>query len=422
MQRDLESWLNYIAEQHWQTIDMGLARMHTMVERMDLRAPHQPDGQIVTIAGTNGKGSTAMALEHLLTRAGLQVGTTLSPHLLRFNERIRIGGRELADKPITEAFTQVEDHRGDLPLTYFEFAALAALWCFKQAQVDVCILEIGLGGRLDAFNALDATVAIITSIGLDHQEFLGDNVEDIGREKAGILRPGQKVVLGPNMPNSVMAACSQLNLAPQVYGEAIVAEATDGQWHFCEAGRNAHAAVRTTTHLGTLAGENMALAIAAARHLVTRDTTLDIASLGDVTFPGRLQCIQALERRWVLDVAHNPSGVEFLRRSLRAGGLVPALIICGMLRNKDHAGVAQQLAGLSVPVVCIDTRGERGFSADSLTRKIMPWVAAHSSAVNTALLDQVRSATVPGDVILVMGSFNAVEQMITWLNPPEKQA
>ena len=179
---DLPSWLEYISQQHPEVIDMGLGRFSQVQRSLNLK---QPAPKVITVAGTNGKGSTARVIEALLLDAGYSVGTTLSPHVWRFNERIRIDGEEASDATICAAFAAVDVARGDLPLTYFEFSALAALFCMAQSQVDFAILEIGLGGRLDAFNSVDADVAVITSIGLDHQAFLGNTREempdDLGR-------------------------------------------------------------------------------------------------------------------------------------------------------------------------------------------------------------------------------------------------
>ena len=193
---ELDRWLSFIQEQHVKDIDMGLDRMNLMIARLALTSPHY---KVITVAGTNGKGSTCVATEQLLLSHGLRVGTTLSPHVFRFNERIRIQGEELSDRDICDSFKIIEDARDGLPLTYFEFSSLAALVVFGQADLDIAILEIGLGGRLDAFNVIDADVAVITSIGYDHQEFLGDSLEEIGAEKAGIFRSEQTVVLGEEL-------------------------------------------------------------------------------------------------------------------------------------------------------------------------------------------------------------------------------
>ena len=168
---DLEKWLAFIEQQHVKDIDMGLERMNLMIERLKLDFSDQ---KVITVAGTNGKGSTCVAIEQMLISHGLKVGATLSPHVIRFNERIRLQGEELSDRVICESFELIEKTRDEIPLTYFEFSSLAALLVFAQHDLDIVILEIGLGGRLDAFNAIDADIGVITSIGYDHQEFLGN--------------------------------------------------------------------------------------------------------------------------------------------------------------------------------------------------------------------------------------------------------
>lgn len=419
-EKNLQGWLSFISEQHWQTMDLGLDRMQEMVARMKLAPPHGPDGRVVTIAGTNGKGSTALALEKILSDSGLLVGTTLSPHIHRFNERIRVGGEELADDAICRAFSHVEAHRGELPLTYFEYAGLAALWSFQQARVDVAVLEIGLGGRLDAFNIIDADVAVITSIALDHQEFLGDNVEDIGREKAGILRRGQAVVTGPNMPDSVFTACTELDLVPRCYGRDFHAELVDSQnipptYTISEQTGATNARVWRSA----VAPQNVAVAIAAASALADLAPDLamqrppELAGLEALQAPGRMQIVAHANRTWVLDVAHNPAGVEFLTEQLQACGLTPTAVVCGMLKNKDHQGVADILDRAYTPAwVLFDTRGDRHLSAQELRENMA--VDARCVSASEDAVDAAVSATAAGDVILVLGSFNAVEQF-AWL-------
>lgn len=422
-QGSLQEWLDYISEQHWQAVDMGLARMQTMVQRLGLK---RPAGTVVTVAGTNGKGSTSVLLEQLLLRAGKTVGTTLSPHVNVFNERIRINGRELNDAEICSAFSAVEAVREALSLTYFEYSALAALYCFREAKVDVAILEIGLGGRLDAFNVVAANVAVITSIGLDHQQFLGDDLDSIGREKAGILRTGQSVVLGPDMPASVLEACADLALQPEKFGDSFSLSVTSGQadkTEFVLSGSGVEQRFETAS----VAPQNAAIAYVAARAtgVTPAGGDLDWAAQR-VCMPGRLQQRRFADRQLLLDVAHNPSGVEFLLAELRQRDITPDCIVLGMLAGKDHAGVISCL--LMLPVRCLllaDTHGDRSMSARELksciqgqtvtsgvgdcrseTRLLQPAVEVLSGNLDEAL----PSATQVGDVILVLGSFNIVEQ------------
>ena len=397
---ELESWLQHISAQHWQTIDMGLDRMSTMVKRMRLQsiAP-----TIVTIAGTNGKGSTAVGLETLLISAGCRVGTTVSPHIKRFNERIRLQGSEVEDSSITAAFATIEAWRQDLPLTYFEYSALAALHIFQQAQVDVAILEIGLGGRLDAFNAVDADVAVITSIDLDHMEFLGDNVEQIGAEKAGILRHNQNVVLGPGMPDSVLRAVKDLQLTSQTYGVDFAANDVD---------------ISSGT---TIASQNLAVALAAAKFVLPKvqaaDWQLHLTDLQIQQWHGRCDVVEYKQRRWVFDVGHNPAGMRFLVAQLRRLELEPKVAILGMWLNKDHAEVAQVIDDAFAPEwLLISTIGERALAAKDL-RLALPATLQSSSTVcesAEAGVAQALESTQLGEVILVFGSFNTLEQFDWW--------
>ncbi len=402
--QNLDSWLDYIGSE-WRSMDFGLDRMRTMVERLEL---HRPAARVITVAGTNGKGSTVATAEQLLCHAGVSVGATFSPHVHQFNERIRIDGAVLGDEDICAAFSAVEEARGDTPLTYFEYAALAALWSFKQARVDVALLEIGLGGRLDAFNVIDADVAVITSIGRDHEQFLGSDLDSIGAEKAGILRAGQAVVLGRDMPASVMRACRELDLEPLVAGVDfdVVVDPAGGCWQL----DSAQDMTTRKLPLGALAPENVALAWHAVRAL---DDLLNInaghleAANASAWLPGRMQEVVVEERRWILDVAHNPAGAEFLAAQLARRGLEPALVVCGMFRDKRHAAVQAALKRhIDAPWWVVSTRGERGLPAEELA-------SALDGAVETVewqdLVDGVRSASRAGDVILLLGSFDVIE-------------
>lgn len=405
---DLNNWLAHISSQHDQQIDMGLSRMQDMLQRLNLG---QPAHKIITVAGTNGKGTTATAIEALLLTHGKSVGTTLSPHINRFNERIRINGAEASDEKICAAFAAVEAARKGLPVTYFEFSALAALWCFKDAAVSVAILEIGLGGRLDAFNVVDANVAVITSIGLDHQEFLGNTLEQIGAEKAGILRAApQQVVLGADMPQSVVAACEYLCLQPMQIGADlhITADPQQGTWRL-ETPDN----VFDEIPLGDLSCHNLALACAAVGTLidVQEECFRDVAL--NTSMPGRLQVMDIQGRTCVHDVSHNAAGVNFLWHELQARQLVPEHIVCCMLSGKDHADVYKTLANLSsAPWALVSSYGERSLSSEQLAQSMN--LSAPCFDTMQQGLDHALSATSSKSVILLFGSFNCVEQS-TWL-------
>ena len=405
---DLNNWLAHISSQHDQVIDMGLSRMQDMLQRLDLNQPAQ---KIITIAGTNGKGTTATAIEALLLAHGKSVGATLSPHINRFNERIRINGAEASDKKICAAFAAVEAARKDLPLTYFEFSALAALWCFKDSVVDVAILEIGLGGRLDAFNVVDADIAVITSIGLDHQEYLGDTLDQIGAEKAGILRAApQQVVLGTDMPQSVFAACEHLSLQPIQIGADFQISAGPQQdtWRLQMPGD-----VFQEIPLGSLSSHNLALACGAVGTLldVQEERFREVAQ--QTSMPGRLQIMDIQGRTCVHDVGHNAAGINFLWHELQARNLIPEHIVCCMLSGKDHADVYKTLANLSgAPWALVSSHGERSLTSQQLAQSMN--LSAPCFETMQQGLDHALSATSPGSVILLFGSFNCVEHS-TWL-------
>ncbi|HRO27721.1 MAG TPA: Mur ligase family protein, partial [Luteimonas sp.] len=197
MTKTLPDWLAYIERQHPKSIEMGLERVREVAVRMRL---YRPAHRVITVGGTNGKGSTVAFIEAIARAAGLRVGAYTSPHLLAYNERVRIDGRDADDAALSSAFAAVEAARGDTLLTYFEFGTLAALWLFQRADLDLAILEVGLGGRLDATNLVDADVAVITTVDLDHQDWLGEDREAIGAEKAGIARAWKPLVLGDDDP------------------------------------------------------------------------------------------------------------------------------------------------------------------------------------------------------------------------------
>lgn len=403
--RTLAQWLDYISSVHPQDIDMGLDRFARVAGRLGVL---QPAPTVVTIAGTNGKGSTTVALETLLLAAGRRVGATLSPHLHRFNERVRLNGAEVADELLCRAFRAADEARGDIPLTYFEYSALAALHVFAHASLDVVILEIGLGGRLDAFNAVDADLAVVTSIGLDHQEYLGSDLEVIGQEKAGIFRTGQDVVLG-SVTDSVHEAaklldCRTLALGRDVHVRRGTTAGSMAGWDF-----RAPALDLTLERipLGPLAPENCALALTAAAILL--NSAPDAAALAGAYLPGRMEHHVYQGVDVLLDVAHNPAAAAFLARELQARFPDRRYVaIYGALRDKDAAGVRAALDGLVEHWLLIPARGWRAQGASDLAARLGTPAEAFEDVAQA--LDRAVSLTGPRDGILAFGSFSAVEQ------------
>ncbi|WP_256202411.1 bifunctional folylpolyglutamate synthase/dihydrofolate synthase, partial [Stenotrophomonas pictorum] len=223
----LEQWLAHIEQQHPQNIAMGLERVREVAQRMP---PGQPAERSIVVGGTNGKGSTVAFIESIARAAGWRVGAYTSPHLLRYNERVRIDGQDVDDATLVAGFNAVEDARGDTPLTYFEYGTLCALWVFAQAGLDLAVLEVGLGGRLDAVNLIDADVAVITTVDIDHADWLGNDRETIGAEKAGIIRGWKPVILGEiDPPSSVLRRAYVLGANAIRFGSDFFAEAVDAQ-------------------------------------------------------------------------------------------------------------------------------------------------------------------------------------------------
>ena len=402
MARSLEDWLDYIESIHPVGWDLGLERIGEVADRLELRKPAPTS---VVVAGTNGKGSTCVCLEQALLAAGLTVGCTLSPHVHMFNERVRINGVEADDASLCVAFEIIEAGRGETPLTYFEFTSLAALYCFREAQVDVAILEIGLGGRLDAFNIVDGDLAVITNIGIDHTDWLGDTREKIGVEKAGILRRGQRVALGPGLPASVLQPAAELARSRMRIGREInYRELPDGGWRLLLQGRALDGLPR-----GRLPMVNCALALAAANAIAPLDATVARTALDRAWMPGRCEEISSRGRRWVVDVAHNPLGAGYLRSELRRRFPGARLIaVLGTLADKDAEGIVTALGDCVAQWILVDAPPPRGLAATALARRLGRREFSVAGPVARGL-EEAGSLARPQDVILAFGSFATAE-------------
>jgi dihydrofolate synthase/folylpolyglutamate synthase len=404
--RSLADWLAYIERQHPQAIALGLDRVLDVFRRLELTIACP----VFTVGGTNGKGSTCAILESILQAGGYRTGLYTSPHLLRYNERVRVGGREAEDAALCDAFAAVERARGEVPLTYFEYGTLAALHLFAGAGLDAAILEVGLGGRLDAVNVLDADCAVLTSVGIDHVEYLGATREAIGREKAGIFRAGRPaVVADPDPPASVLATDARLLLLGRDFGF----QSQDTQWaYWGPAGKRsglAHPALRGRVQL-----RNASAALAALDSLRER---LPVAmqdvrrGLAEVGMPGRFQVLPG-RPQVILDVAHNPQAAAVLAANLGDSGYAPEVIaVVGMLKDKDVAGVLRTVAPRITRWHLASLPGPRGMDSDSLFRvfseqKIKEPVTKHASVAQA--LAAAKKEAGENDKIIVFGSFLTV--------------
>ena len=396
----LAGWLDRIGVEHPKTVVRGIGHVQQVAARMEANPPAPVN---FVVAGTNGKGSTAVSsLNSCLRASGRRVGTTLSPHLARFNERIRVDGDEVEDDEIVAAFEAVEKARRGVGLTYFEFAILAAFHVFRTRNVESSVLEVGLGGRLDAVNIVDADVAIITSIGLDHQDYLGSDLESIGAEKAGIMRSNRPVIFGAREapPDSIRGRAAELG-APFIMNGVDyrhIADARSFRVELCDGRR-----VRVR-ECPRVAADNAAAALQAFAMIEPDfDSRIVSEACRHATIPGRLERIEACGRRWILDVAHNPHAARFLRENIK-GGIACAIL--GMLEDKDHAGVADALADLVPRWVLTDTTVPRGLSARELAERL-PFRHALEPRMPDAIACAL-STTEANDVILVLGSFDTV--------------
>jgi dihydrofolate synthase/folylpolyglutamate synthase len=373
---------------------------------------------VITVAGTNGKGSVCALLESILQASGRRIGLYTSPHLERYNERVRVNGGEVPDARLCEAFSAVEQARGAVLLTYFEFGTLAAFWLFAREGLDAVVLEVGLGGRLDAVNALDAHCAVVTSIALDHMEYLGDSREAIGSEKAGIFRPGRPAILAdPDPPASVLDAAGRLGAPLLRLGRDFGYRVHPGQWDYWgPASRRPALAFPALRGQRQLRNAATALAVLDALREPLPVSMQDVRrGLAEVVLPGRFQVLPG-RPQVILDVAHNPDAAQVLAENLGAAGFAAETIaVFGMLRDKDIAGVARGLASRVTRWHLCSLGGPRGTDAEALAGilssiGISAPLFKHSSVA--AAFSAAREEAQENDKIVAFGSFLTVAEVM----------
>ncbi len=474
--RTLAEWLTLQESVHPKTIDMGLARVTAVARALGVDKPACP---VITVGGTNGKGSTVVHLEALLRAGGAATGMFTSPHFLRYNERIRVNGAEVSDEELVAAFETIERARGSTTLTFFEYNTLAALMIFAERAVDVAVLEVGLGGRLDAVNLVDADVGIVCSVGFDHRDYLGDTLDLIGAEKAGIFRPGRPAVLGTgDMPASVYAAIDELGARPVIAAKDYtwrVGESSAGQASWSYDGlRLSLRDLPPSALLGSIQYRNASTALAALEALAsvsgstagrsglptTSRGPLELnehtagEALRSVRLPGRFQVVQVpvghagqgqsrpmLARQspgaaapagveWILDIAHNePAAAIFAAhvRERQGTGLdllpptsqvrYPATFaVVGILGDKDATAIASFLEPLVDRWILCALPGPRGTSAEQLAQRLrLPASKVTLAASVESGCELVWTSARPGDRVLVFGSVYTVGPALQWL-------
>lgn len=428
----LNDWLAHIEQQHTQAIELGLDRLFVVKTALG-QAQTCP---VIIVGGTNGKGSTCAMLEAILTAAGYRVGLYTSPHLLHYNERVRINGRPASDEALCAAFARVEQARvekaGEVPLTYFEFGTLAAWEAFAAARLDAVILEVGLGGRLDAVNIYEPDCAIVTGIDLDHMDFLGDTREKIAFEKAGIFRAGKPAICGDfQVPHTLVEHAQRVGADLQLIGRdfGYETQTETRQWSWWGRGAKrgasenvrrgglAHPALRGSRQLG-----NASVVLAA---LDTLQDRLPLAmaeirqGLAAVELPGRFQTL-AGRPVTVLDVAHNPQAARVLADNLLDQGFFGATwAVCGMLRDKDMAGVIAALQGRIERWLPCTLGGPRGASAAELAQCLQAageTVEGEFDSVMAAYA-HAKERAAENDRIVVFGSFLTVADVLDTRTP-----
>ena len=401
--RPLADWLAHQQAQHPNAIELGLERVREVASRLGILPWRIPT---VLVAGTNGKGSTVACLTELARASGLRVGTYTSPHLQHYNERIALDGAPVGDATLIDAFECIEQARGALPLTFFEYGTLAAYLIFQTQRVAVAIVEVGLGGRLDATNIIDADVAVITSIGLDHMDWLGPTVEHIGREKAGICRAGHPVILGmPPWPASVREVIATLGCPVRELGvdfEPI------------------------PTLVGPARAVNGAAALAAFETLLERradfvpphrlDRAASLAALQQAAPRGRFQRVQHEGCEWILDVAHNADSARVLAEALRTLPPARTLGVVGILGDKDATAIGESLAPVIDEWVLCGLEGARGCDAETLRSRLPSQVQSVALVADVAEGCATACAlAAPGSRVVVFGSFHVVGPALDWL-------
>ena len=401
----LEMWLDYLSNIHTSAIELGLDRVQAVASKANLTKPAK---HVITVAGTNGKGSTCALMEAILLDAGYSVGVYSSPHLIRYNERVRINGQDLSDEKMVQSFDFIEKERGEISLSFFEYGTLAALRAFQTEAVDVVLLEVGLGGRLDATNIVDHDVSVITSLAVDHVDWLGDDINVIGFEKAGIYRSGKPAICGQPKPPATVAAHAD-DIKAEFYQVGIqYTYAVDGDtwnWH------------SGAFQLESLPIPTLPLPNAATALMALGTSELDISDVNVVNglknaqLPGRMQQISD-QPVIVLDVAHNPHSAEYFAQQVTKKYAGKNLhVVVAMLHDKDIPATLEVLAPIATHWYPASLQGPRAATAVELCQSLPQGVEQHTNPV-AAFEAALASAKGEDDVVLVVGSFHTVGEVL----------
>lgn len=418
----LDEWLALLERRHHTAVDLGLDRCREVWLRM---GSPKPASKIFVVAGTNGKGSTVATISSLLDSLGYSHGCYTTPHIHEYNERVQINGRNVTDQQLIRSFNQVERHREETSLSYFEFGTLSAFSLMAASNLDFAVMEIGLGGRLDAVNLLDADCAVITPIGLDHQEYLGNTLDAIGREKAGIIRPRRPLVCGEaNPPASVLGRAEELGAPVKRLGVDFSAVPEQGRTRFSIGRESLDLPLPALT--GPHQFGNAATALAAVLELLPEALTRAEAladGLARVDLHGRFEQFGRSPDIWI-DVGHNALGARAIAATLtgwqkRNKGQIHCVL--AMLADKDAEAVAGELSSLVSHWYCAGLSGPRGQAGRTLAHRLLEVTAEDSLGVFgtvTEALEAARRAAKPEDGILVFGSFLTADEATEAMQRP----
>lgn len=422
----LEEWLAWFETLHPKQIDLGLDRIRVILEGLGLA---KPAFKVITVGGTNGKGSCVSILESVYRQAGYRVGAFTSPHLVRFNERIRFDGKDATDAELIETFAAIDASLGRVTLSYFEASAVAALLFFARRNADIAVLEVGMGGRLDAVNALDADAALIASIDIDHIDWLGPDREAIGREKAGIMRPARPVVIGdPNPPASLAEHASAIGARLAQIGQDFKAQPSGtGEWRFDGLGVS-HDALPRVPFGGDVQYANMAACVAVVElmrgQLPVSDGALR-AGLRQASLRGRNERHERGGVEWIFDVAHNPSAARVFRETVDRMPTRRTLAVFAAMEDKDLDGVLEPFAPIVERWHLAQPDDERGAPLSAL-RRTLETLGVNAAEHHASIAEACAAAAVdaqPGDRVLVFGSFYtvgpALKALELYSTPPE---
>lgn len=416
----LDEWLRHAARMHPREIDLGLERIAAVIGKLDLKPP---PGRVVTVAGTNGKGSTAGLIEAALRlKAGLRTALYLSPYLQEFGERAQIGGAHADPESLSREFERVEAARGDIRLTEFEFVTLAAFSLFSREGCDAWVLEVGLGGRLDAVNAIAPDVSVITRIAMDHQDWLGDTLDSVAAEKAGILRAGRPAFYGAGVaPAPIAARAAELEVPLYQAGVDFDFERQGERWDWRgRSVRRAGLAVADPANAAELPNASLAFAVLETLNADWVPEPGDYSALQTAgRLPGRFERLECAGAEWVLDVAHNPDAGACLAQSLNALPPRPTIWVLGMHGDKDVAGFLRALPLRKRDhVIVAPAESPKAVSAEVLAQALSARRHANVSQCESvvAACERAAQAATGETRVVVTGSFNTAGPARKWLH------